>query len=363
MGFFYDRYGTMSHVEATAADSLTLFGEHTAYNDGFVLAMALPQETTVALARTGDDQVVVTCLRDADHADSHRYRLGDERPGGDWYNVIHGATVVLREAGHAISGFQALIRSTATDGSGPAGNPTLTVSLLRALRQAFDLTLDDVAIARLAQRVAIEFDASQNAFTAPLLASCGRDDAVLCLDTKDLTCRHSPLPGADVIVIHSGVVDRNAGNHHHTRRQECRDAAATLGLASLRDLGPADMAALADLPDTLRKRARHVFSENARILAALDALQAQDAFTLGHLLMESHRSVRDDYEATVPEIDLLFDLLRFEPSVYGARMTGGGFGGSVVALVEAGLGRVMARKIARRYAEQSDREPTIMLPV
>jgi galactokinase len=360
MSFFRDRFGTLSQVEASVSESLTLFGEHTAYNDGLVLAMALPQETTVALARTGDDQVVVTCLQGADHADNHRYRLGDERPGSDWYNAVHGTTVVLREAGHAISGFQALIRPPVAHA--PGGYPTLAVGLVRALRQAFDLTLDDVAIARLAQRVAIEFDAGPNAFTAPLLASCSRDDALLCLDTKDLTCRHAPLPEADVMVIHSGVIDDQATVHHLTRRQECKDAAAALGVASLRDLGPADMAALADLPDTLRKRARHVYAENARILAAVDALQAQDVFTLGHLMLESHRSVRDDYEMTVPEVDLLFDLLRFEPAVYGVRMTGAGFGSSVVALVEAGRGRLMAKKIARRYAEQSDRQPTIIMP-
>jgi galactokinase len=364
MSYFYDRFGTMPQVEATAPGQVNLIGEHTDYNGGFVLPLALPQVTTVELCRAADSQVVVTRLHGDNHADTCRYTLGAERRLGDWGDYVRGVTHILRGSGHRIGGFNALIRSAVPVGSSMASNAAFVVSLLRALRQAFRLELDDLTIAHLGQKVENAFVGANVGIIDPMASSIGRSDAALFLDTRDMTWRQVGLPAAaEVIVIHSGIVDRDAGPHTDARRQECEQAASALEVAQLRDLSTDDLPALAPLPPTLAKRARHVITENARVQATVAALEKGDLPAVGRLFHDSHRSMRDDYQITVPEVDLLVDLLRFEPSVYGARMTGGGFGGSVVALAEAGRGGVVAKKIARRYGEQSGRQPAIVLPI
>jgi galactokinase len=365
MSDFYDRFGITAQVEASAPGRVNLIGDHTDYNDGFVLPLALPQVTTVEMTPCNDDQVVVTTLHGTDQAETCRYRLGEERPQGTWGDHVQGMTRLLHQERRRIKGFQALIRSRVPMGSGLSSSAALQVALLRALRLAFRLDLDDRTIAEFGHHVETQFvGAPAHVGIVDLLAcSIGQPDAALFLDARDRSWRHVPLPDtADLIVIHSGIGQPHADAYRSARQQECAHAAAALGVASLRDLGLADLACLDPLPDIYRRRARHVISENARVLAAVSALLDDDIIGLGSLLLESHRSMRDDYQITVPEIDLLVDLLRFEPSIYGARMTGGGCGGPVVALAEPGRGGIVARKIARRYAEQSGRQPAIVLP-
>lgn len=359
MSDFYDRYGTLPQAEASAPGQVTVIGAPPDDSDGYVLALALPLVTDVALSPLANDQVVVTALTADGDAETCRFRLGDARPQGDGHDGILGLTRGLQRARHRITGFQALIRSSIPPGWGFASQAALQVAVIRALRDGFRLDLDEQGIAR----VAHGGDDAGGGIATCLAASCLRPESALFIDRRDLTWRNVPWPrSADVVVIHSGIAPHHAAAHHQARRLECGQAAARLDVASLRDLTTADLGRLADLPDIYRRRARHVIGENARVLAAASALVDDDVIGLGTLLLESHRSLRDDYQVTVAELDLLVDLLRFEPSIYGARMTGDGFGGAVVALAEPGRGGIVAKKIARRYAEQTGRQPTILVP-
>ncbi len=172
-----------------------------------------------------------------------------------------------------------------------------------------------------------------------------------------------PLPAeAELVVINSGVAHNHAKGDYRTRRAECEQAARQLGVAQLRDLDVQDLPRVMQLAEPIGRRARHVITEDARVLAAVEVMRSGDLETLGRLFYASHDSMRDDYEVSIPEIDLIVDLARPLPDVYGARLTGGGFGGSVVMLTRPGAAASVAARIAGDYAAQSGKRPTVLVP-
>ena len=184
-----------------------------------------------------------------------------------------------------------------------------------------------------------------------MVCSVGLPGAALFLDTRSLVYESIPLPDtADLAVVDSGIAHQHAGGDYATRRRESFAAAAALGVDYLRDAGPADLDRLERLPPVLCRRARHVVTENQRVLAAVEALRRGDAAQFGALLNASHRSLRDDYETSLPEIDVLVALAQADPDVYGARLTGGGFGGAVVMVTRPGPRRVGGRPSCRQLS-------------
>jgi galactokinase len=169
-------------------------------------------------------------------------------------------------------------------------------------------------------------------------------------------------PGAELIVINSGVAHHHAKGDYRTRRGECERAAEMLGVPQLRDLSVEDLPRVMELPDPLGRRARHVITEDDRVLAAVRVMRSGDLAALGELFYASHDSMRDDYEVSIPEIDELVELARPEPDIYGARLTGGGFGGSVVMLARTGTARAAAERIATEYEGRTRRTATVLVP-
>jgi galactokinase len=354
-------FGRQPAVTARAPGRVNLIGEHTDYNAGFVLPTPIPQQTTVRLAPRADDVVRVASGNVTGGV--QEFRLGDERAGRGWPDFVQGVTRVLAAEGYALRGFEAAVASDVPLGSGLSSSAALTVALLRALREAFELKLDDLPLSLLGQRVENEFVGARVGVMDPIVCSLGAEGAALFIDTRTLDYRRLPLPaGADLVVINSGVAHRHSAGDYNARRAECEQACALLGVRQLRDVGATDLAHLAALPEPLNRRARHVVTENARVLAAVEALESADLSRLGHLFYASHDSQRDDYEVSVPETDLLVDLARRDAGVYGARLTGGGFGGSVVFLAKVGCGADVARRIAGAYAQKSGQEPSILVP-
>ncbi len=348
-------------VDGSAPGRVNLMGEHTDYNGGWVLPLALPHRTRVTLAPLANRRVCVASRQMG--GETRSYALGDEAPGHGWLDYVQGVTWVLREEGYRLGGFEAAIDSDVPLGSGLASSAALLVSLVRALREAFRLSLDDVRLALLAHRAENDFVGARVGNMDQLAASLADAETALFLDTRTLAYERVPWPlGADLVVIDSGVAHDHAAGDYNTRRAECERASALLGVAQLRDVGAAGLSRLAALPERLRSRARHVVTENERALAAVAALRAGDLPRLGALFYASHVSQRDDYEVSVPEVDLLVDLARTEADVFGARLTGGGFGGAVVVLVRAGAARAVARRIAHAYAVRSGRTPRVVLP-
>jgi galactokinase len=271
---------------------------------------------------------------------------------------------VLHQAGHTLHGFDLLITSTVPVGSGLSSSAALEVSLLRALRAAFDLDIHDVQLALLGQKAENQFVGAQCGIMDQMAASLADERTALFLDARTLEYQRLPLPAnADLVVLNSGVAHDHAAGDYNARRTECETASQMLGIKQLRDLGVADLPRLAILPEPLKRRARHVITENQRVLDAVEALHRRNLDRLGELFYDSHRSMRDDYEVSVKEIDLIVELARVQSEVYGARLTGGGFGGSVVMLTRSGAGAEVARRIADQYCEQSGHTPTILVPV
>jgi galactokinase len=348
-------------VSGEAPGRVNLIGEHTDYNGGFVLPTAIPQRTRVRLVPRDDGAVEA---RSRDMPTQGRYVLGQETPGAGWVDYVQGVTWALAEAGFHPRGFSAEISSDVPPGSGLASSAALEVALLRAVRDAFQLDLDDVRLALLAQRAENDFVGARVGIMDQLAANLADTHSALFIDTRDLRYEQVPWPAeAELAVIHSGVIHAlRGGGDYNTRRAECEQAAERLGVHQLRDLSLDDLPRVEQLPEPLNRRARHVVTENARVLQAVEALRARDLDRLGSLFVASHASMRDDYAVSTPEVDLLVELAGAEPEVFGARLTGGGFGGAVIALARAGQGRQVGQRVCDAYAARSGCRPTLLVP-
>jgi galactokinase len=363
-----------------ATGRVNLLGEHTDYNLGLVLPTAIPQRTEVRVVRRLKRRVWASSANlEPAGAAPHEYELGHEQPGRGWLDYVQGVTQLLRARGFSLGGFTLHIDSQIPTGSGLSSSAALLVALLRALRQAFALPLSDFELARLAQQVENEFVGAPVGILDPLACSLCTPGTALYIDTRSLTTESLALPDAlELVVIHSGISHTLAaaaafGADYRTRRAECERAAAQLGVSSLRELedqAPERLAALVlSLPAPLDRRVRHVLSENARVRAAVDILRraAQEEAelrTLGELFAGSHRSQRDDYEVSLPEIDRLVELGAADRDIVpgAARLTGGGFGGSVVMLARRGTARAAAQRIVARYAHDTAQKASILVP-
>jgi galactokinase len=339
---------------------VNLIGEHTDYNGGFVLPTPIPREARVELTPREDGRVHV---RSDQVSDAGAYVVGQEQPRWDWLDYVQGVTWALRDAGFTVDGFTLSVASDVPMGAGLSSSAAFEVAMLRAIRAAFGLDLDDTRLALLGQRAENDFVGARCGIMDQMVASLGQPGTALFLDTRSLEFRRVPLPrAADIVVIHSGVSHALAGGDYNTRRAECEAAARALGVQWLRELAPADLPRLAKLPEPLGRRARHVVTEDERVLAAVEAMEANHVEALGRLFDASHASMRDDFEVSTPEVDLLVEIAQRDASVFGARMTGGGFGGAVVVLTSAGAGRQAGERITRTYAERSAATPTLLVP-
>jgi galactokinase len=357
---FDELFGTSSTVRSAAPGRVNLIGDHTDYNGGFVLPASIPRQTRVELARQYGRRVKVWSSSFASSG-VLEYELGDETPDSSWVDYIKGMTSVLRAVG-IDEGFALRIDSDVPVGAGLSSSAALEIAVGRALRQAFSLPLDDLALAIAARRAETEFVGAPVGIMDQMACSLASVDTALFLDTRSLEMARVPLPeSASLIVIDSGLAHRHAGGGYVTRRQECEEAAALLGVRELRDV-PAGLALDGRLPVTLVKRVRHVISENARVHQAVAALRSGDLGRAGKLFVESHRSLRDDFEVSVPDVDCLVDAALRAPGVYGARLTGGGFGGAIVALADRSRARAAADLIVADYVARTGKRGQVIVP-
>jgi galactokinase len=334
---FVAAFGEPPALLASAPGRVNLLGEHTDYNDGLVLPIAIPQRTQVALRTRADRQVHV---RSAAFAQSACwYPLGSEARQHDWSDYVRGVTYSLDRAGLRVGGFEGAFASNVPVGAGLSSSAALEVALLRGLRQLFALPLDDLALAKVAQWGENNLVGAPVGILDPLACSLAEADAALFVDIRSLAFERLPLPSElELVVVDSGVRHDHATGQYGQRRRECQEAARLLGVAALRDV-VVDDPRLAQLPPPLDRRARHVVTENARVLEAAQALRRGDGAALGRLFNASHVSQRDDFEVSHPAVDELVERAWRDADVLGARLTGGGFGGAMVALVKRGAAR------------------------
>jgi len=358
---FTELYGSAPRVTADAPGRVNLIGEHTDYNDGFVLPAALPLRTTVELTPRPDDQVRAWSAEFTDHPPVE-FRLNVETVAGDWADYVRGLVRVL--AGRGVTrGFDARITSLIPVGGGLSSSAALLIALGRALRAAFGLAIDDLDLAVLARKAETDFVGAPVGIMDPMACSLADTSGALFIDTRTLEYTRVPLPrGAALLVIDSGVRHSHASGEYRTRRDECGRAAKALGVAALRDVGERDLAAIEALPAPLNRRARHVVTENARVHATVAALRAGDLVEVGRLFVASHLSMRDDFEVSIPAINALVECANNVRGVYGARLTGGGFGGAIVALADPGRARAAGEIVVAQQNRIFPDEARVLVP-
>jgi galactokinase len=339
---FEQRFHGWPQAEAQAPGCVNLLGEHTDDNDGFVLPVALPQRTRVAMRRSGRSAFR---LHAAELGRTVEFTL-EERPAEHFASYVYGCLRLLREDGAEVPPLDIHIASDVPMGVGLASSAALEVATLRCLRELLSIELDDVRIAQLAQQAELQDAGVRCGIVDHMASSLAAPGQALLLDTRSLQCRQVPLPaGVAVLVLDPGTGEspQRPNGLCHQRRAESEEAARLLGVQSLRDvehLEPIEV-----LPDPLRRRARHVFTENARVLRAM---ASPDPRALGELMNASHASQRDDYEISTPEVDLMIEMLQAQPGVHGARLTGG-MGGVCVALCDAQDVPQIAREVLAQY--------------
>jgi len=272
---------------------------------------------------------------------------------------------VLAKTGHAIRGFDAGIASRVPPGAGLSSSAALEVALLRALRDAFSLTLDDLALAYAAHRAERDLVGARVGTMDQLAASLSRVGEALLIDMRKSHIERVPIPASvEIIVVDSGIAHDNAKQGaYNERRAQCDEAARRLGLASLRDATLGDVERLAPQNATLARRVRHVVTENERVRAFVAALGAGDVARCGALVDASHASLREDFDVSIEELDVLADALRSQRGIHGARLVGAGFGGSVLALADAGSAADAARAAAERYRSRTGRTGHVVMPL
>ena len=360
---FRNAFGCAPGVVARAPGRVNLIGEHTDYNGGYVLPSALPQHTTALVARRTDRQVRALSA-ELDASSPVVFDLGHERRLESWADYVQGVTWALADRAIRVEGFDMLVRSTVPIGKGLSSSASLEIAVLRALREAFGLTLSDVEIAMIGHAAETQFVGAPVGIMDQMVCSVGDAQDALFLDTATLTFERIPIPAAvELAIIDSGIPHSHAAGEYRIRRKECEEAARMLGVRWLRDVSLENLPSVTTLPEPLNRRARHVVTENVRVLAAVDALEREDTDFLGQLFLQSHASMRDDFDVSLPEIDRLVEIAADHPDAYGARLTGGGFGGAIVVLCRRGTAMSVADRTLERYRAETQREGHVFLPL
>ncbi len=340
----------MSAIRYAAPGRINLIGEHTDYNLGFALPIALPERTVVTYAP--DDIPDITVHSDREDGE---VRIALDTTPGDvagWASYVAGVMWALRSAGRRILGGTMSIASDVEMGSGVASSAALECAVLGALTSAAGLRIDRIELAHIAQRAENDYVGAPTGLMDQLAALCGEPRKALMIDFRELTVRPVAFdPEASdiaLLLINSRAPHQHAGGEYAFRRSSCERAAADLGVSSLRevqDIGVTALAAVADPVDA--RRVQHILTENQRVVDVVAALEESDFTAIGRLFTASQASMRDDFEITTDQIDLIADTA-VEAGALGARMTGGGFGGCVIALAALDKADTHRRRDPRR---------------
>ncbi|MGH9897381.1 MAG: galactokinase, partial [Pyrinomonadaceae bacterium] len=360
-----------------APGRVNLIGEHTDYNDGFVLPVAIDRATFIAGSRRRDRLVRVIS---ANIGEEYEFDLDnpDELPRGDWTDYVEGVARILESYGNRLSGANLLIESNIPVGAGLSSSAALEIATGFALLKLADLPIDDLTLAQAGQLTEHQYIGSKCGIMDQLISLIGRDDHAMLIDCRShesrpvpLNLNNSVLNNSVIVICDSHVKHELRNSAYNMRREECSRAvellkAQQVRIESLRDASDLiseggyalnDFTSL--LPDPINKRCRHVLTENRRTTDAADLLKGGRLKEFGKLMIESHSSMRDDYEISCAEMDFLVSTAIIIDGVYGARMTGGGFGGCTVNLVERDALDRFRQSISREYHKQFGQTPTI----
>ncbi|MDX3371724.1 galactokinase [Streptomyces sp. ME02-6987-2C] len=362
---FRELYGAEPEGVWAAPGRVNLIGEHTDYNDGFVMPFALPHQAVAAVSRR-DDGILRLHSADVD-ADPVELRVADLAPGSDksWTAYPSGVLWALREAGHELTGADVHLASTVPSGAGLSSSAALEVVLALAMNDLYALGLRGWQLARLCQRAENVYVGAPVGIMDQTASACCEAGHALFLDTRDLSQRQIPFDlaaeGMRLLVVDTRVKHSHSEGEYGKRRAGCEKGAALLGVDALRDVPYADLdAALERLGDEeeVRRLVRHVVTEDERVERVVALLESGDTRAIGAVLVEGHASLRDDFRISCPELDLVVDTA-LASGALGARMTGGGFGGSAIVLVEAAGVDVVTKAVEDAFAAAGLKAPRV----
>lgn len=336
-----------------APGRVNLIGEHTDYNDGFVLPCAINYQTVVAAAKREDNLIRLVSVDYGNDTDEFDLSKPIEfLPGKMWANYIRGVVKFLLARGYTFSGADICVTGNVPQGAGLSSSAALEVVIGQTFKTLYDLNISQAEIALNGQQAENEFVGCNCGIMDQMISAKGEQNHAMLLDCRTLESEAVSMPEAMAVVIinsnkQRGLVD----SEYNTRRLQCEKAAQVFGVKALRDVSIEEFNQnQQSLEDVVAKRARHVITENDRTLEAAKALRAQDMKRLGELMAESHASMRDDFEITVSEIDCLVDIVKdVIGDKGGVRMTGGGFGGCIVALIPPSLTDAVEQAVTAKY--------------
>jgi galactokinase len=348
-----------------APGRVNLIGEHTDYNEGLVMPVAIDFFTSVAIGVREDRKLVI---RSENFLETIELDLDNlpERGCGHWSDYPFGVAVELDQAGQHLPGANILVRGEVPIGSGLSSSAAIEVATGYALLDLCGANIDRMELAKLCQRAENEFVGMRCGLMDQFSSCFGQTGHALMLDCRLLDYKLLALPAhVKLVVCNTMVKHKLAASEYNTRRTECEEGVRLLAeqlphVRSLRDVTIDDLEQFGgQFPDVISKRCRHVVSENARVVAAAAALECEDLKTFGQLMRESHRSLRDDYEVSCGELDLMMEIANKAEGVFGGRMTGGGFGGCTVNLVQSDSVASFKEVVAKGYAKATGLEPEI----
>jgi galactokinase len=356
---FEQRFGTEPALGVRAPGRVNLIGEHTDYNDGFVLPMAIDRAIWIALQPRQYGEVHVHSL---DFDETTSFRLHSLRNTGEgWAEYLKGVAWALQEEGYLLQGWEGVLAGNVPRGAGLSSSAALELAAARAFAAVSDLPWDAAKMARLCQRAENDWVGMKCGIMDQMIAAAGQADHALMIDCRSLETELVPLPAETVVVVldtatRRGLVD----SAYNERRRQCEAAACFFEVPALRDVSLDQLEARSgELDEVTRRRARHVITENARTLQAAEAMHRDDPAEMGQLMNASHASLRDDFQVSSAELDAMVECARQEDGCYGARMTGAGFGGCAVALVRGDTADAFAASVADRYQTATDIVPNV----
>jgi galactokinase len=356
---FEKRFGRRPERVVRAPGRVNLIGEHTDYNDGFVLPMAIDRAVWIAFSPRGDRRVVVHSV---DFGEDGEFALDafEKGPPG-WIEYVKGTAWSLQDAGLRLSGWEGVMLGDVPLGAGLSSSAAVEMASARAFAAASNLSWEPAAMALLGQRAENKWVGVNCGIMDQLISAAGRACHALLIDCRSLETQPVPIPpGTAVAVLDTSTRRGLVDSAYNERRGQCEAAAAFFKVKALRDVTMERFECEAGgLDETTRRRARHVIGENERTLRAAEAMRRGDAVELGRLMNESHESLRDDYAVSSPALDAMVETARRHEACYGARMTGAGFGGCAMALIRAQAADDFVRQTADGYKKATEHDPAV----
>ena len=358
---FNERFSTEPTFITRAPGRVNLIGEHTDYNDGFVFPMAIDREMWIALRPREDKEVHLTSI---DYEETAVFDLTNFSKGeAHWIEYIKGIAWKLQQNGYELNGWEGVMTGNIPRGSGLSSSAGLELASAYAFTAVSDFAWNAVQMAQFSQLAENEWVGVNCGIMDQMISATGEAGQAILIDCRSLETKSFPLPSGTAVVVMDTATRRGlVDSAYNERRQQCEAAAQFFGVAALRDVSVAQfLESDSQLDELTRKRARHVVTENQRTLNAARAMQLDDAPLLGQLMHDSHISLRDDFEVSCKELDTMVTIAEIQESCYGARMTGAGFGGCAIALVNQFEVEDFVKTVAQEYEAQTNLKPAVYI--